>query len=53
MQKLYSIDKEEAVKCSHHNPLIQEIYKEFLGEPLGKLSHELLHTHYHERVVTK
>lgn len=53
MQKLYSIDKEEAVKCSHQNPSIQEIYKEFLGEPLGKLSHELLHTHYHTRVVTK
>ncbi|MEE4310919.1 MAG: [FeFe] hydrogenase, group A, partial [candidate division KSB1 bacterium] len=46
---LYKIDKDESVKMSHENESIQRLYKEFLGEPLGKKSHELLHTHYHER----
>jgi NADP-reducing hydrogenase subunit HndD len=31
------------------NPSIQAIYKEFLGEPCGHKSHELLHTHYFDR----
>ena len=30
-------------------PAIQELYKEFLGEPCGHKSHELLHTHYVDR----
>ena len=34
---------------SHENPEIIAIYKNFLGEPLGHKSHELLHTHYTER----
>ncbi|MCR4659807.1 MAG: iron hydrogenase small subunit, partial [Bacteroidales bacterium] len=25
------------------------IYKEYLGEPCGHLSHELLHTHYFDK----
>jgi iron only hydrogenase large subunit-like protein len=39
------------VQRSHHNPDVLRIYEEFLGEPLGHKSHELLHTHYHEREV--
>lgn len=31
---------------SHENPDIIKLYKEYLGEPLGELSHELLHTTY-------
>ena len=27
------------------------LYKNFLGEPNGHLSHELLHTHYHQREI--
>ena len=49
MQKLYQIDNEENVRVSHKNKWINRIYKEFLGEPLGKESHRLLHTHYCER----
>jgi NADP-reducing hydrogenase subunit HndD len=49
MQALYKIDKDEEQRLSHKNEYIQRIYKEFLGEPLGKISHKLLHTHYHER----
>jgi len=43
---LYTADNESKYKKSHDNPNVQEIYKEFLGEPNGKRSHELLHTKY-------
>ncbi len=48
-QELYHIDSESRVRVSHRNTEIQQLYKEFLGEPLGHKSHELLHTHYHSR----
>ena len=53
MQALYNIDKDATMRTSHSNPSIQRIYKEFLGEPGGHLSHELLHTHYAERDVLR
>jgi NADH-quinone oxidoreductase subunit G len=46
---IYSIDKEFKVRKSHENPAIQELYKEFLGEPGSELAHHLLHTSYFER----
>lgn len=39
-------DQSKAIRKSHLNPQIQQLYAEFLGEPLGELSHRLLHTHY-------
>jgi NADH-quinone oxidoreductase subunit G/NADP-reducing hydrogenase subunit HndD len=49
MEALYKIDRDEAVRCSHHNPDVERLYEEFLGEPLGERSHHLLHTHYGAR----
>jgi len=43
---LYTDDKQSKHRCSHENPFIQQLYKEFLGEPCGHKSHELLHLHY-------
>ncbi|MFR5731590.1 MAG: iron hydrogenase small subunit [Clostridium sp.] len=37
------------MRKSHENPYVQQVYKEFLGEPLSEKSHELLHTHYISR----
>jgi len=51
MKSLYDIDEQEAVRVSHKNPEIIEIYNEFLGEPCGHKSHELLHTTYNKRDV--
>jgi ferredoxin hydrogenase gamma subunit len=48
---IYKIDAEAPIRQSHNNPCIQRIYKEFLGEPLGHKSHELLHTSYRDRRV--
>jgi NADH-quinone oxidoreductase subunit G/NADP-reducing hydrogenase subunit HndD len=51
MQALYAIDRDEPVRTAHGNPSIKRLYEEFLGEPLGERSHELLHTHYAKREV--
>ncbi len=46
---LYNDDEQSVARCSHDNPQIQAIYKNFLGEPLGEKSHQYLHTHYTAR----
>jgi len=51
MKALYDIDDKETIKVSHKNPMIMELYKNFLGQPLSHKSHELLHTHYQKRDV--
>ncbi|MDX2429319.1 MAG: NADH-dependent [FeFe] hydrogenase, group A6 [Bacteroides sp.] len=49
-EAIYAEDMSMTVRKSHENPEIIAIYRDFLGEPLGHKSHELLHTHYTERV---
>lgn len=51
IKSLYRIDDTESIKVSHKNPDVIILYNEFLGKPLGKKSHELLHTHYQKRDV--
>lgn len=46
---IYTADERLAIRKSHENPAITAIYKEFLGQPLGHKSHELLHTKYTPR----
>ena len=46
---LYTIDEKSTIRKSHQNPILKEIYKEFLGEPNGHKAHELLHTEYAKR----
>ncbi|MDR1420269.1 MAG: [FeFe] hydrogenase, group A [Treponema sp.] len=46
---VYVDDEKSSFRCSHQNPFIQQVYKEFLGEPNGHKAHELLHTKYEER----
>ena len=48
-ESTYRHDRELPLRKSHENPEIKKIYKEFLEEPLGHKSHELLHTHYVRR----
>ncbi len=48
---VYVEDQRLPIRKSHENPSISAIYKEFLGKPLGHLSHELLHTEYKKREV--
>ena len=53
MRALYNIDRDEPLRVSHKNEEVQRLYEEFLGEPLGHKSHELLHTHYAAREVMR
>ena len=46
---LYTEDDKKELYLSHDNPYVKKLYKDFLKEPLGKVSHELLHTHYKPR----
>ena len=46
---LYSIDEKSVIRKSHENPVLQKIYKEYLGKPGGHLAHKLLHTTYQKR----
>jgi iron-only hydrogenase group A len=48
---IYEEDRHHEIRKSHENPAIKAIYEEFLHEPLGHVSHELLHTGYVERGV--
>lgn len=51
MAALYTIDKTDTLRVSHRNSQVQRLYTEFLGKPLGHLSHQLLHTKYQKREV--
>jgi iron only hydrogenase large subunit-like protein len=46
---IYAEDAHKPLRKSHENPQVQALYKEFLKEPLGEVSHHLLHTHYKKR----
>jgi NADH-quinone oxidoreductase subunit G len=50
---LYNEDQGGLWRCSHDNPYIQELYRDFLGEPLGEKSEQLLHTSYTPRPTYK
>lgn len=43
-KKLYGLDKNNELRFSHENKAVQLTYEEYLGEPLSKESHHLLHT---------
>lgn len=50
---LYKIDAHSAIRESHKNPQITEIYSDFLGEPGSHLAHELLHCEYRSKKTEK
>ena len=46
---LYSIDEKSKIRKSHENPILKQIYQDYLGKPGSHKAHELLHTHYQKR----
>lgn len=50
---IYNDDERSTIRCSHQNPEIKQIYEDYLGEPLSKKSHHLLHTTYTDRPIYK
>ncbi len=43
---LYDIDKASTLRKSHENPVVKQVYADYLGEFGGHKAHEILHTHY-------
>ena len=41
---LWRLDQGELLRFSHENPDVKELYRDYLGSPLGEKSHHLLHT---------
>ena len=50
-QVLYDDDKADAIRKSHENPAVKELYETYLGEPGSEKAHHLLHTSYVKRKV--
>jgi len=46
---IFQEDGSKKMRKSHENPAVQALYDEFLIEPLGHKSHDLLHTTYTPR----
>ncbi|MEG0379917.1 MAG: [Fe-Fe] hydrogenase large subunit C-terminal domain-containing protein, partial [Eubacterium sp.] len=46
---LYNEDADKQYRKSHQNPAVIRLYEEYLGEPGGHKSHELLHTTYSQK----
>ena len=46
---LYRNDAGSAIRKSHENPVVKEVYESFLGEPGSEKANELLHTSYQMR----
>jgi NADP-reducing hydrogenase subunit HndD len=46
---LYNADSASAVRTSHENSAVKQVYDEFLGKPGSHLAHEILHTTYVKR----
>ena len=49
VKAVYDTERVLPLRKSHLNPAVKRLYDEYLGEPGGHLSHELLHTHYTDR----
>ena len=49
MRALYNEDEAKTLRKSHENPDLLKLYQDFLGQPCGHKSHELLHTTYTPR----
>ncbi|NQU85010.1 MAG: iron hydrogenase small subunit [Mariniphaga sp.] len=48
-EAIYAEDSDMPIRKSHLNPEVAKLYKDFLKEPLGEVSHHLLHTKYTKR----
>lgn len=48
-KEIYAEDRSTRIRKSHDNPRVKMLYKEYFEHPGSHKSHELLHTHYHER----
>ena len=43
-EELYALDQKNPLRFSHENPVVQTLYREYLGRPLSPKAEALLHT---------
>ncbi len=48
-EAIYAEDAGMPIRKSHENPEVAKLYRDFLKQPLGEVSHKLLHTKYQPR----
>ncbi|MCK9582826.1 MAG: NADH-dependent [FeFe] hydrogenase, group A6 [Endomicrobiales bacterium] len=48
---IYKDDRSKELRCSHQNPFVQQLYKEFLDKPLSEKAKKLFHTEYKARPI--
>ena len=48
---LYDEDAKSKIRKSHDTPVVQDVYKTYLGEPGSHKAHEILHTSYVNRKI--
>ncbi|MBR2349256.1 MAG: [Clostridia bacterium] len=46
---IYAADSKSELRKSHKNPIIKELYDNYLGEPNSHKAHKILHTSYEAR----
>ena len=46
---LYKQDRKLKIRTADENPALMKIYEEYLGKPLSKKAHNILHTKYRKR----
>ena len=49
---LYANDAAKAIRKSHENPAIKQVYAEFFGKPGSETAHHVLHTKYVKREIS-
>ena len=48
-EAIYKIDEKSVIRKSHENPVMKQLYSEFLEKPGSEIAHKLLHTHYNAK----
>ncbi|WP_066895307.1 NADH-dependent [FeFe] hydrogenase, group A6 [Clostridium nigeriense] len=46
MVAIYKDDKGRKIRKSHENPIIKQVYREYLKEPNSSIAHDILHVNY-------
>ena len=49
IDSLYKKDAQMALRKSHENPSIKQVYEEFYGKPLSEMAEKMLHTMYEDK----
>lgn len=50
-KSLYDMDNNMPLRKSHDNPVVKEVYDNYLGKPGSHKAHEILHTSYMRRKI--